>query len=435
MRSFITALLTGLMVLPGEGASAAPTASAAPELNEVVTHRRSANLPWSIQSAQALVDLLETSALDGLSPETYGVKELRHLLSIAETQPERNRRQALDEPFSRALVRFAADVARPRDAGVLYVDSAARPRLVNSALLLRRAAQAPSLHAFVAQMQWMNPVYVELRQELIAGGGDAKRKRLLRLNMERARSLPRGPGRYILVNVPSAKLEVREGNRILESMRVVVGKKEMQTPIMAGMMRYAILNPFWHVPPDLTRERIAPRVLKEGRAYLDSKGYEVLSEFSRNPRVLDPMSLNWKAVAAGHAEAFVRQRPGVQNGMGEIKFMFPNEMGIYLHDTPGKTLFERDDRLASAGCVRLEDAGGLARLLLGDAVVRAPSTPEHVIPLSKPVPVYLAYLTAFPERGRIIERPDVYGKDRELAHAALQRRARTFSVSLEGSLR
>lgn len=81
--------------------------------------------------------------------------------------------------------------------------------------------------------------------------------------------------------------------------------------------------------------------------------------------------------------------------------------------------------------MRLEDAAGLAHLLLGDTVDRAPSTPEHVLPLPTPIPVYLAYLTAFPERGRMVERPDVYGKDRELAEAAMVRRARTFSVAIE----
>ena len=118
----------------------------------------------------------------------------------------------------------------------------------------------------------------------------------------------------------------------------------------------------------------------------------------------------------------MRQRPGPLNGMGEVKFMFPNDLGIYLHDTPGKALFQKSERTFSAGCVRLEDAQGLKRLILGDTPLAVSTIPEQYIPLSRPVPVFLAYLTAFPQAGKIVERPDVYQRD-----------AKDFATTIGGS--
>ncbi len=195
-------------------------------------------------------------------------------------------------------------------------------------------------------------------------------------------------------------------------MKVVVGLKHTQTPTMAGMMRYAIQNPSWHIPTDITREKVAPRVLKEGAGYLRSKNYEVLSDFSPTAKVIDPSKVDWKAVVSGRAKAFVRQKPGPTSGLGKIVFKFPNEMGIYLHDTPGKSLFQQDERLASAGCVRLENADGLSRLVLGNAIDWSSVETDKYVPLPRPVPVYLTYLTALPVGGQVVEQRDIYDKDR-----------------------
>ena len=202
-------------------------------------------------------------------------------------------------------------------------------------------------------------------------------------------------------------------------MRVIVGEAAQQTPMMAGMVRYAVLNPYWHVPSDLARTRLSPRVLSEGLIYLHNKGYEIVSDWSRTPKIISVESIDWRAVAAGKVEVKVRQRPGPLNGMGEVKFMFPNDLGIYLHDTPGKALFQKAERTFSAGCVRLENAAGLKRLILGDTPLSASTKPEQFVPLLRPVPVFLAYLTAYPQDGKIIERPDVYKRDVKDAAAML----------------
>ncbi|MES2904324.1 MAG: L,D-transpeptidase family protein [Pseudomonadota bacterium] len=376
------------------------------------------------KAAETLLTLIEQSALDDLDASNYPVATMRRLAASARSGSARDRREA-EAAFSEIFVRYAADVARERNVGTLYVDPGARPRPVSAARLLRVAAAAPSLGDYVKQMGWMHPYYSALRNALAeekAGANQPRRIRLFTLNRDRARVLPRGSGDYILVNSAAARLDFYAKGKVKDTMRVVVGEAAQQTPMMAGMVRYAILNPYWHVPTDLAQTRLAPRVVSEGLIYLRKKGYEVVSEWSNTAKVIPIESIDWKAVAAGKLEVKVRQRPGPTNGMGEIKFMFPNDLGIYLHDTPGKTLFQKSERTFSAGCVRLEDAQGLKNLILGDTPMASSTKPEQYVPLSRPVPVFLAYLTAYPQDGKIVERPDVYKRD-----------AKDFATTIGGS--
>jgi murein L,D-transpeptidase YcbB/YkuD len=198
-------------------------------------------------------------------------------------------------------------------------------------------------------------------------------------------------GRYVLVDAASARLYMIEDGHVRDSMRVIVGKPETPTPQLKSVINYETLNPYWHVTPDLAQTLIAPRVLKEGDAYLTDRGYEVLSGWGPDAQVLSPDSVDWKAVAAGNLKVYVRQRPGPANSLGHFKFDLPNGDGIYLHDTPKKELFAQDARNLSHGCVRLEDAQRLARWLLGKDPPAA-SAPEENILLPRPVPIMISYL-------------------------------------------
>jgi murein L,D-transpeptidase YcbB/YkuD len=202
-----------------------------------------------------------------------------------------------------------------------------------------------------------------------------------------------------------------EDGRPVDSMRVVVGKPSEPTPMMAGMLRYLTLNPYWNVPPDLVRARIAPGVVSEGPGLLRNLRYEVLSDWTDDARTVDPRSVDWRAVMDGRSEVRVRQLPGANNAMGRMKFMFPNQLGIYLHDTPDRTLLREEGRMFSAGCVRLEDAPRLARWLFGEAPRARGTTPEQKLSLPEPVPVYITYLTAAPEPQGVALREDVYNRD------------------------
>jgi L,D-transpeptidase YcbB len=200
-------------------------------------------------------------------------------------------------------------------------------------------------------------------------------------------------GHYVLVDAASARLYMIEDGRVRDSMRVIVGKPETPTPELKSVLHYETLNPYWHVTADLAKTLIAPRVLQDGYTYLTDRGYEVLSGWGPGARVLSPDSVDWKAVAAGNAQVFVRQRPGPANSLGRYKFDLPNGDGIYLHDTPKKELFAQDARNLSHGCVRLEDAERLARWLLGKEPPAA-LLPEENVPLPQPVPIMISYLDA-----------------------------------------
>lgn len=198
--------------------------------------------------------------------------------------------------------------------------------------------------------------------------------------------------RSVLIDAASATLYMMENDRIVDSMKVIVGKPSAATPELKTSIAYATLNPYWHVPVDIARTLTAPNVLKHGTAYLEERGYEVVSHFGRDPEILDPHSVDWQAVADGRATVYVRQRPGPANSMGRMKFNLLNAGGIFLHDTPKKDLFEQDNRNLSAGCVRLEDAPRFARWLLGGEGPVAASTPEQQVALQRMVPVTIAYL-------------------------------------------
>ena len=242
--------------------------------------------------------------------------------------------------------------------------------------------------------------------------GAAHYERLIEANVERARALPSPTsGRYLLVDAAAAQLYMYEDGRPVDSMRVIVGKPDHPTPMLAAYVRYAVVNPYWNIPPDLVRERIAVNVLNQGLSYLRDRRYEVLSGWEADARPVDPSTIDWTEVAAGRRDVRVRQLPGQSNMMGDVKFMMSEQLGIYLHDTPDRDLFDAADRRLSSGCVRLEDAGRLAQWLLGRSPQADSASPEQRVDLPEAVPVFITYLTVAPSEGRLVFRDDVYGRD------------------------
>jgi L,D-transpeptidase YcbB len=200
-------------------------------------------------------------------------------------------------------------------------------------------------------------------------------------------------GRAVVVDAASARLFMVENGAVVDSMKVIVGKPATATPTLRSTLYYATLNPYWNVPADLTRTLIAPHVLQQGISYLNDRGYEVVSGFADDAAIIPASTVDWQAVAAGTKKVYVRQRPGPANSMGQVKFGFPNNDGIYLHDTPKKELFAQDDRSLSNGCVRLEDAPRLARWLLGRDPQSVSGSPEQFVALPGPVPIVITYLS------------------------------------------
>ncbi|WP_240325634.1 L,D-transpeptidase family protein [Sphingomonas mesophila] len=363
-------------------------------------------------AARALLDLLRTAEADGLDPRRYDIARIEAALAAAGSG-SLAATAAADRLLSEAFVAFVRDLRRASSADMMWVDSDLRPMPPAPREMLSALASSADPVRFVRQMDWMNPVYGRLRQALVDPSLPPAERALLRLNLERARALPAPTGRYILVNAAAARLEMHEDGRMVDSMRVVVGKPAHATPMLAARIRYTSLNPYWNVPPDLTAERIAPNVLKEGLSYLKAKGYQVFASWDEDSPLLDPATVDWAAVADGRSEVRIRQLPGPHNGMGLMKFMFPNRAGIYLHDTPQKELLSEASRMFSGGCIRLEDAPRLAQWLYGRPLKPAGSAPEQRVDLKDDVAVFITYLTAVPEQGRVAFLPDVYDRDRQ----------------------
>lgn len=417
--AILATALSGPLALSGTPVSAA-AAAAAPADSEISAFYRARGdaplwlAPRSGAAAQQLISLLSTAQADHLNPRRYNVKALARAVDDARSG-DSGAVQRADTMLSGAFVAYARD-QKHDPGGVIYVDPQLRPTPPSAAELLNAAASAPSLSDYVQNMGWMNPIYAKLRAAIASRlyGNDAQR-RLLELNLERARALPSGNGRYVIVNPPAARLYMYENGQVVDSMRVVAGRPDAaaQTPMMNAFIRYVALNPYWNSPPDITARKLAPTILKEGRAYFTKRGYDLVDHFGPDAHVLNPMSVDWHAVAAGRVQVNLRQRPGPANSMGRMKFMFPNAEGIWLHDTPEKEKIEDAARLESNGCVRLESAPRFERWLFNG---RPPSPkgakPEQKVNLPAPVPLYITYLTAVPSGTSIVYFDDFYGKDR-----------------------
>jgi murein L,D-transpeptidase YcbB/YkuD len=253
----------------------------------------------------------------------------------------------------------------------------------------------------------------------------------IRLNLERWRWLPRDLGaRHILVNIPQYHLEVWENGAPALTMRVVVGRKDTQTPIFNDRMTYIVFSPYWNVPPGIAQNETLPAIMSDA-AFLKRNNMEVLD---RSGQVVDPATID-----LSDPERYrFRQRPGGANSLGLVKFMFPNQFNVYLHDTPADSLFARASRSFSHGCVRVEDPQALARYLLRDqpewteakiAEAMHAGEEQHV-KLREAIPVYLGYWTTSAGPEGVQFRSDVYGIDRRQAALVAERTARMKKVAL-----
>jgi murein L,D-transpeptidase YcbB/YkuD len=239
------------------------------------------------------------------------------------------------------------------------------------------------------------------------------RIRQIELNMERWRWLPRDLGdRHILVNIPEMRLDVWDRGNVPLSMRVVVGKQDTPTPVFNDEMTYIVFAPYWNVPSDIAQNETLPSLLKDP-AFLERSNMEIVDA---SGKTLDPASIDLNSPDKYR----FRQRPGTSNSLGLVKFMFPNQFNVYLHDTPAESLFARASRSFSHGCVRLEEPEKLAAYLLRDQPEWTPDRiaeamhgqEERTVKLKAPLPVYLGYWTARVAGDGIVQfRKDVYGID------------------------
>lgn len=408
-----------LLLLSSGTAFAVPTPVALGAASGMQYRMFDAGAGWFADGQNAarekFLELLATSKVEGIDPRIFDLNALQGAVRRAQDGPRQ--RAVADRMLGEAFVRYvdAQRAIAPSSEWTIADRAAVLPQ--RSPLAMLDEAQANgSLDRLVETMPWMHEQYAGLREALVEAErtGDSAAAAKLRLNLDRVRLLPAAAEaqRYIMVNEAAQRLYMVEDGKVVDEMNVVVGKAVQPTPMMAGMIRFAAVNPYWNVPTDLAAERIAPHAVKDGLSYLKRQGYVVLSDWSDAATVVDPATVDWQAVADGKLQIRVRQDPGAFNAMGRMKFVFPNNAGIYLHDTPDKTLLKEAARMFSGGCVRLEDAPRLARWLYGrPLVVTKGMAPEQKVELERPVPVYLAYLTATVHDGRTEFHDDIYGRD------------------------
>ncbi|MBA3965927.1 MAG: L,D-transpeptidase family protein [Nitrospirales bacterium] len=236
------------------------------------------------------------------------------------------------------------------------------------------------------------------------------------VNLERRRWMPRklGPD-YIMVNIPDFQLTAFQHGEPQLSMPVIGGKPMSQTPIFSDNLEYLVFNPFWNVPRSIVKDEILPN-FQEDATYLEEKKFELV-DWDGQP--MEVAQLTVENIDAGTIR--IRQKPGPDNALGLVKFMFPNDHAIYLHDTPAGHLFDAPERDFSHGCIRVERPKDLAEFLLHkewspeDIVDMLQSSERRVIKLPQAIPVYILYLTTWvAEDGTLQFREDPYGHDNQL---------------------
>jgi murein L,D-transpeptidase YcbB/YkuD len=251
----------------------------------------------------------------------------------------------------------------------------------------------------------------------------AERMRQIELNLERLRwILGNTERRFIIVNIADFHLKVVEDGKPVLSMKVVVGKSYLQTPVFTAKMKYLIINPVWNVPDSIARKEILKDIRKNPR-YLSEQNMNVLRGWGDQEEEVDPETVDWSHVSPRSLPYRFRQEPGPLNPLGRIKFMFPNSFDVYLHDTPSKGLFARSIRAFSHGCIRIEKPIELAEYLLGGSpnwsrekiLSAVKKGVETEVPIPHPLNVHFIYLTAWVDENDTLQfRNDIYGRDKIL---------------------
>ncbi|MEP9376649.1 L,D-transpeptidase family protein [Aquabacter sp. CN5-332] len=237
-------------------------------------------------------------------------------------------------------------------------------------------------------------------------------------NMERWRWLPRDLGTTnVMVNIPEYMVRINDNGRMIHETRVVVGKPDTATPLLSHDMEYIVVNPSWNIPVSIARKEMLPN-LQRDPYYLQRQGIQI----ERNGRAIDPGVVNWNAGLGGYS---FRQPPGERNALGRIKFMFPNQHSVYLHDTPSRSLFANEKRAFSHGCIRVQDPLSFGEVIFNLGLPNDGWTEakigkmfggqERYINLKRHIPVHLVYFTALVDgSGRLTMRQDIYGIDEKV---------------------
>ncbi|WP_099074988.1 L,D-transpeptidase [Proteus alimentorum] len=251
----------------------------------------------------------------------------------------------------------------------------------------------------------------------------AQRASIMALNIQRLRLTPAIGDTGIWVNIPDFSLYFYANNELILDSKVIVGRPDRKTPIMSSALNNVVVNPPWNVPTSMTRKDIVPRG-KADPSYFSRKGYTIYSGWGNDAYPINPYDIDWQNMSANNFPYRIWQAPGPTNSLGRYKFNMPNSDAIYLHDTPNHSLFAKNMRAISSGCIRVNKASELASILLGDAgwkqdridaALKRGST--QYAPIPERIPVYLYYQTAWVAQENAPQyRADIYGYDKSIAN-------------------
>jgi len=336
-------------------------------------------------------------ALESYNPPHAGYRALKERLAqLRESHPSQPSVRLPKGPTLRVgmkdprvpLIRARFNLAKDSDNQTIYDE-----RVASAVAAFQKEKGLPNTGV-------LNPQTVAA----LSGPSVAQRQSELIANMERWRWLPADLGqRHIMVNVPEYRLQVVEGRNVVHQARVIVGKEQSQTPIFSENMKYLVVNPSWTIPPSIMKKEILP-ALANDPYYAARKGYKIIR---RGDRIS------------------VQQPPGERNALGFVKFMFPNQHAVYLHDTPNRNLFAAGKRAFSHGCVRVDKPFELAEEIMGkdgkwteEKLRGLIGKGERYVNLTNPLPVHLTYFTlAVDEKGEVKRFDDIYGLDRKVRAA------------------
>jgi murein L,D-transpeptidase YcbB/YkuD len=386
---------------------------------EWVSNRRTADIAVVLEAALASGNVAAT--LDGLDPPEVGYRRLREALARYRRVAEAGGWPAMPEGATLRAGDRGAAVSALRQRLRLEEGLVAAARGQNEDLfdveLEETLEKFQRRHGLTADGVVTSATRTELNVAV------ERRVEQLELNLERWRWLPKDLGRrHIIVNIAAFELKVMDGDSVVLSMRVVVGRPFDRTPVLSDTMRYLVLNPYWHVPSTIATTELLPK-LKRDPSYLARYKLRVFPSARLDALEVDPATVNWSTITASNFPYVLRQDPGPRNALGRMKFMFLNKYNVYLHDTPAHPLFEETQRDFSHGCIRLQHPIDLAVYLLRDdpqwdrdAILAALDDAEdRSVALPEPMPIHLLYWTAWADPdGTIQFRRDIHDRDAPL---------------------
>lgn len=381
-----------------------------------------------------LITVLENSYKDGLNPTRYRLDLIQKLVQQIQNNNSVDMLQQsakLDMELSDAYIAYGRDIQNGRINPVAsYPDWGVSRNLIDVGKQFESAINENSLIDTLEQMPPTNPQYLKLRDKLAGynkiifdsnselSNRDIATMKQIILNMDRLRWLPRNLSEsYLWVNIPQFELDAINNSQIMFQMPVVVGKDgENKTCSVISDVTMVEINPYWGIPRRIaTQEYLAK--LKVNPMYLANKNIRI---YNKNNKEVDPLSIDWSNVNENNFQYTFKQDPGNKNALGKVKFIFPNNCGIYLHDTSSRNVFSRDERSMSHGCIRLGKPLELANYILverehysADRIDKLINSDDHSgLKLKQPLPLYIVYQTlVINDSGEIVRYKDIYGID------------------------